>query len=172
MNKVYYNISARKCQEVRTPQILWVPVVIHTYWQWEGFREFAALSRQRSVWHFFPSCNSVYTNINFLSSTALEMLRALTHASHLLIYLKCTAVWKMYTAVILSVKRLIVSSNACIFHTEGRQQTFIYSYRCGCQSKATCLFIKRKSQIFVPDIQKCKLSLLWNKVKWKLDATR
>ena len=55
------------------------------------------------------------------------MLRALTHASHFLIYLKCTVVWKMYTAVSLSVKRLIASSNACIFHKERRQQTFLYS---------------------------------------------
>ena len=81
MNKVYYNICARKCQEVRKPQILSVALMIHTYWKWEGIREFADFSRQRSVRHFFPSCNSVYMNFNFLSSTALECC-AHSHMHH------------------------------------------------------------------------------------------
>lgn len=53
MNKICYNIRARKCQEVRKTQILSVAVMIHTCWKWEGFREFAAFSRQWSYDIYF-----------------------------------------------------------------------------------------------------------------------
>jgi hypothetical protein len=82
-NKVYNNICASKCQEVRKPQILPAAVMIHRYWQWEGFQEFAAFFfKTRSIRHFFPSCNSVYMNFNFLSSTALECC-AHSHMHHI-----------------------------------------------------------------------------------------
>jgi hypothetical protein len=56
---------------------------------------------------------------------ALKMLRTLTHTEDSLIYLKGTVEWKMYTAIILSVERLIYSSSANIFHIENSYHFYV-----------------------------------------------
>lgn len=143
LNNVYYNIRTRKVSgSENTTDTFGISHDSHllAMGRISGICSFFKTTDGTTFLSFLQFCLHEFQFAFFFSST--RMLRALTHASHFLIYLKCTAVWKMYTAVSLSVKRLIASSNACIFHTEGRQQMFLYSCRCGCQSKATYLFIK------------------------------
>lgn len=87
---------------------------------------------------FFPSHNSFCMNC-FLLWHSESCARS--HKQNSLIYLKGNVQWKMYAAIILSVKWFISSSSAQIFHMGDRYHLYVSAILGVSRIQYICLFI-------------------------------